>query len=573
MRRHAAPWVLSLALPLLFACSDDTTETEPEPTEPKPTVRYLAPTDHLVRASMVLRGKRPSLDELAAVEADPDAIEGIVDGYLASEDFGRTIRDLHNEALLLRPDWAYYPAGFPRVAPLTGYDQAKINGSVQEAPLKLIEHVVLNDRPYSEIVTADYTLADPIVATVWDLTYDPSGPEWQQTKWEDGRGNAGILTDSWLYVRWQSTPSNANRGRANALSRGLLCYDFLSRDVELDTSVNVADPNAVQSAVVGNPACASCHQALDPLASFMKDIYPITVVADTEQYPTYPSQNMWLPGAFETYLQIEMRQPAFFGRPGETLQDLGRFIAEDPRFSLCAAKRFYAYFNHVDLEAVPDERAAELQETFLDSGMNAKVLAKAVVLSDEFRVSHAASEDGADDVVGMRRARPDELAAMIEDLTGFVWATDLTTITSGDIGRIELPRDSILGYRVIGGGMDSQYVTQSGFTDSATTSLFLRAFAEEAASYVVEKDFAQPDRASRRLLTEVDEGATDEAAVRAQIAALFGRIFGELVDADSEEVSQALALWQSSLASSQSAKRAYKTLLTAMMQDVRVAYY
>jgi hypothetical protein len=572
MRRNATSWVLPLALPVLFACSEETLESEPEP-EVKPAVRYLSPAQHLVRASMVLRGKRPSLDELAAVDADPDALEAIVDGYLTTEDFGRAIRDMHNEALLMRPDWAYYPAGFQRVAPLTQYDQAKINGSVQEAPLKLIEHVVMNDRPYSEIVTADYTLADPIVATVWDLAYDASGPEWQETKWEDGRGNAGILTDSWFYVRWQSTPSNANRGRANALSRALLCYDFLSRDVELDTSVNVADPNAVQSAVVSNPACASCHQALDPMASFMKDMFPIVVVSDLEQYPTYPSQNMWLPGVFEIYLQIEMREPAFFGRPGKTLQDLGQYIADDPRFSLCASKRFYSWLNHVGLDDVPADRAAELQATFLESGMNAKALAKAVVLSDDFRVSHATSEEEAEDLVGMRRARPDELATMFQDLTGFVWATDLGAVTNGDIGVVELPRDSILGYRVIGGGMDSQYVTQSGFTDNATTSLFLRGFAEEAAAYVVEKDFAETDATLRHLFTEIDESTTDEALLRAQIARLYGRILGELVDPSSEEVTQAFALWQAAFESSGDAKRAHKTLLVAMMQDVRVAYY
>ncbi len=571
MRRHAALALLPF-LSLSAACSNETVETDPPAPEPDAELSYLSPTEHLGRASMVLRGKRPSLDELVAVDADPTALEGIVDGYLATEDFGRTMRDLHNEGLLVRPDWAYYPAGFQRVAPLEAYDQSKINGSVQEAPLKLIEHVVMNDLPYSEIVTADYTLADPIVATVWDLDYDPAGPEWQATKWEDGRGNAGILTDSWFYVRWQSTPSNANRGRANALSRALLCYDFLSRDVELDTSVNVADPNAVQDAVVENQACASCHQALDPLASFMKDIYPIVVVADTEMYPSYPSQEMWFPGVFETYLEIDMREPAFFGKPGETLEDLGQLIADDPRFSLCAAQRFYAYFNHVGLEEVPLERAAELQEVFLDAGMNAKALAKAVVLSDDFRVSHAADEDAAEAAIGLRRARPDELATMFQDLTGFVWLTDLTQLSAGDIGVVELPRDSILGYRVIGGGMDSQYVTRSSFTDNATTSLFLRGFAEEAAAFVVERDFEQPDPAARYLFG-VDPTATDEAVVKEQLAIFHARVLGELVSADSEDVAQSFALWSAALAESGDVRRAYKTLLAAMMQDVRVAYY
>ncbi len=569
MRRRAG-LLLTLAALCTAACDEETTSPDPKPAPEDAAPVSLSPTQHLVRASMALRGKRPSVDELLAVDADPAALDAIVDGYLASPEFGVTIRDLHNEALLLRPDWLYYPAGFPRLAPLSDLDTSSINLSVQEAPLKLIEHVVMNDLPYTEIVTADYTLADRAVAAVWDLPYDPAGPTWQKTSWEDGRGNAGILTDSWLYVRWQSTPSNANRGRANALSRGLLCYDFLSRDVDLDTAVNVADPNAVQSAVVANPACASCHQALDPLASFMKDVFPLVVPSELT---SYPAESMWLPGVFETYLQIDMRPAAFFGRPGETLADLGQFIAEDPRFSLCAAKRFHAYLNHTDVDSVPLEVASDLQEVFLASGMDAKALARAVVLSDDFRVSHAETEEVAEELVGLRRARPEELAAMIEDLTGFVWETDLTAFTDGEIGVVELPRDSILGYRVIGGGIDSAYVTQSGFTDNAATSLFLRGFAEEAAAWVVEKDALEADPSMRKLFTESDVTSTDDGALRAQIQRLHARIFGEIVEADSEEVAESLALWQSAFALSGDPKRAYKTLLVAMLQDLRVAYY
>jgi hypothetical protein len=565
-----------IGLALLMALTGSTLATgcdegAPEPSEPvEPTIAYLGPSEHLVRASMSLRGTRPTLEELAAVEADPAALEGIVDGYLASPEFGRTMRDLHNEALLLRIDWAYYPAGFPNVGSLAGLDVVSINNSVMEAPLKLIEHVIMNDRPYTEIVTADYALTDATNAQVWGLDYQDGGAEWQVTKYTDGRGNAGILTDSWLYARWQSTPSNANRARANVLSRGLLCYDFLSRDVELDTSVNTADPNAVQNAVVENDACASCHQALDPLASFFKDVFPIVLPQDQTEYPM---ASMWFPGVFETYLDIEMREPSLFGKPGSSLEDLGRLISEDPRFSLCASQRFYAYLNHVDVEAVPFERAAELQQLFVGSGMNAKALAKAIVMSDDFRVSHAETKAGADEIVGYRHARPDELATMFQDLTGFVWATDLGPYTEGLYGVIELPRDSFVGWRVIGGGIDSAYVTRSGFTDNAATSLFLRGFAEEAASWVVDEDFAQADPAARKLLGGVEPSTADEASVRAQISSLHGRIFGELVTPDSEEVTASYELWQAALASSGDSERAWKTLLVAMLQDLRIAYY
>ncbi|MFP6686242.1 MAG: hypothetical protein VB934_16105, partial [Polyangiaceae bacterium] len=61
------------------ACVDD----QPGPasdTQPDPNVRYLSDADYLVRASMALRGVRPTITELQAVREDPKVIEGLVDG-------------------------------------------------------------------------------------------------------------------------------------------------------------------------------------------------------------------------------------------------------------------------------------------------------------------------------------------------------------------------------------------------------------------------------------------------------------------------------------------------------------
>jgi hypothetical protein len=119
-----------------------------------------------------------------------------------------------------------------------------INTSIIEAPLRLIEHVVMLDRPYTEIVTADYTLADDVVATVWGLPYDVDGARWQETRYPDARAHAGILSDSFLFTRHSTTYSNKSRGRANAISRALLCYDFLSREIPVDSGIDLADPAA-----------------------------------------------------------------------------------------------------------------------------------------------------------------------------------------------------------------------------------------------------------------------------------------------------------------------------------------
>jgi len=594
---------LSLSLALLPGCQDDgstpadggTTTAGPDETagetegvdesgsedeggtvQPEPV--YLSPTEHLNRVSMALRGVRPSEAELLAVLDDPAAIDGIVDGYLDDPRFGAIIRDLHNDALLLLADFVVFPAGFVPRGPAAGFDMRGLNRSVTEAPLRLIEHVVTHDLPYDEIVTADYTLADGATSAIWGLPYAGDGTSWELSQWEDERDNAGILSDPWLFQRYQSTVSNANRGRANAISRALLCYDFLSRDIEVDASVDLADPEAVANAVVDNPACASCHQGLDPLAGFLRDWFPIYVPSD-EAYPF----DAYVPDIFVD-IGATVREPGYFGQAGDGLADLGQFIAEDPRFSLCAAQRFYAYFHQVDREAVPLEVASALQSTLVENGMNAKALVRAIVLDDQFRISHW--DEAVEGVPsGVKKARPVQLSLLMDDLTGFRWETtldltELVTIFAPDLDGqgpfltpIDLLADSFFGYGVLGGGLDSMFVTQPSHTYGATASLVLRNLAREAANAVVDADFAQPDASARTLLSRIDEAETDEAAVREQLVALYLRIFARVVQPDDPAVDETLALFQAALDHSGQPARAWKVTLTAMLQDVEIAYY
>jgi hypothetical protein len=583
---------VALALTLLPACRDDappatddgTASDDGDPTEtgegetadgadstgepgddgPEPV--YLTPTEHLVRISMALRGVRPSADELAQVEADPEAIDAIVDGYLDDPRFGTIVRDLHNDALLVLADFLVFPAGFIPKGPVADVDVYRLNRSITEAPLRLVEHVVMNDLPYTEIVTAEYTLADEIVAEVWGIPYEGDGTSWEVTQWQDERDQAGILSDPWLFQRYQSTVSNANRGRANAISRAFLCYDFLARDIEVDASVNLADPDAVANAVVENPAFASCHQGLDPLAGFLRDWAPVYVPSDVE-YPFDP----YMPGVFED-IGATVRDSNFFGRAGEGLADLGRFIAEDPRFSLCAAQRFYAYLHQVNVDDVPLEVAAQLQTELVDSGMSAKALARAIVLDDEFRVSHADPAITGEelDPVGVKKARSVQLALLFDDLTGFRWRTDLTEF---DLAPVDLLDDSFLGYNVLLGGIDSLFVTQPSHTYSATASLVLRNLAREAANQVVDADFAEADLDARRLLTLVTETDTEEGLVREQLAALHLRILARAVEADGAEIDESYDLFQAALEHGGDVPRAWKVTLTALLQDVEIAYY
>ncbi len=158
------------------ASSGEPGDSEATPTtgdEPEPAL--LPPRARLLRISMALRGVRPSEAELAAVAKDPDALPDIVDDYLGTPEFGATVRDLHNDALLVLADFGVPPAGFLAKDTLAGMDPYAANRSIMEAPLRLIEHVVTSGRPYGEIVTADYSLADEAVAGAWGLKHAGQG--------------------------------------------------------------------------------------------------------------------------------------------------------------------------------------------------------------------------------------------------------------------------------------------------------------------------------------------------------------------------------------------------------------
>src|SRR5207237_1419429 len=73
----------------------------------------------------------------------------------------------------------------------------------------------------------------------------------------------------------------------------------------------------------------------------------------------------------------------------------------------------------------------QLHGEFVAAGYNAKQLAKAVVLSNEFRVSHSDDVARAETVVGTLKARPEQLARMLADLTGLDWRFNSNALLRG----------------------------------------------------------------------------------------------------------------------------------------------
>ena len=188
--------------------------------------------------------------------------------------------------------------------PLHEYDSG-IDYGVWRSPLELIAHVALNDLPYTEILTADYVMANPQAAAVYgdksvafddpndmhefrparivDYYYDDGSQT--ETCDEDrlcvidppGRRiarhpHAGVLSARSLLYRHRTTDTNRNRARA----RWTLMH-FLGIDAERLGNRTI-DPNALLGSepypTRNNPACNACHSVIDPVAGlFLRYTY------------------------------------------------------------------------------------------------------------------------------------------------------------------------------------------------------------------------------------------------------------------------------------------------------------
>ena len=166
---------------------------------------------------------------------------------------------------------------------------------VDRAPLELIAHVVENDLPYAEVLTANYIMANATAAEAYgaDTNFsDPSDPrEFAPSEivsyyrrcdghemvndLETGTRvidpgpcptdypHAGVLNTTAFLLRYPTTATNRNRARSR-----WTYYHFLGVDIEKSAS-RTTDPVALadtNNPTMHNAACTVCHGVLDPVA-------------------------------------------------------------------------------------------------------------------------------------------------------------------------------------------------------------------------------------------------------------------------------------------------------------------
>lgn len=524
--------------------------------EPDDGLTLLSPREQLIRVSVELRGVHPTEEELVAIEKAPELYDDFVDRYLEDARFLDRVEEVWNLRFLTRNGETYFD---PADAGLGSVETTRVAASIADEPLKLVRHIVEHELPYSEIVLAEYTMADPILAAMWDLDHPEGATGWEASHYQDGRPEAGILTMSTTWQRYPSMGGNANRHRANAISKLLLCDDYLSRPIVLNRAAIdqlTIDPEEA----ISSTGCQSCHSTLDPLAAHFFGFFRYDPSDALREATTY------LPENEEGWRDYSGKSPGYYGKPTANLRELAQELSEDPRFTSCAVQTVWEGFGQ---RAVHDADWTELQAleaAFVDADLRIRPLVRELVLSRSFRAASAKDAALNDRLATVRTASPAQLAAIVEDLTGYRW-------TFAGVDGLTTPGN---GLDVLAGGVDGSYVSTPTYEPSVGAAFVLERLAQSAAWHVAEHDLDPARTEPAKLLAYVTVDTTPDAnpeAFDTQVRHLYLRITGLPLAADATEPAELAVLWKQLYSVEASSTAAWSGVVSAVLRDPRVLFY
>jgi hypothetical protein len=143
----------------------------------------------LRKAALLYAGRLPTEQEIASVSGGSEADLALaVRALMSGEGFESFLMETANDRLLTEAfstslfgivNRAYYPNSYQyyQVPGPIGSDKRLTSEALAQEPLRLVSHVVTNERPYTEVLTADYIMVNPYSAEVYggNVTYDDAG--------------------------------------------------------------------------------------------------------------------------------------------------------------------------------------------------------------------------------------------------------------------------------------------------------------------------------------------------------------------------------------------------------------
>ena len=376
---------------------------EPSPTAVTPatlfdTVQTAPHSRTLRRAAILFAGRNPTDAEVAALRKGAVSVRAAIRALMQGPRFHEFLLRATNDRLLTKhprlvvidPDdyFARYAQKFNECIERTGdCDYVRwvyaTEFGVRFAPLELVAHVVENDLPYTQILTADYIMANSFADDIYGPSgvqfNDPDDPfEFRPSKITSyyrmsNRGandlrtdipHAGVLNTNVFLARYPTTATNRNRARSR-----WTYYHFLGLDIEKSAS-RTTDPVALadtNNPTLNNPACTVCHQILDPVAGAYQNYGDsgyfrvgwggLDSLAEFYKHPPDGSASPYVTG--DTWYR-DMRPPGFDGAlvpdADTSLQWLASRIVADRRFAEATVKFWWPAVMGVQVAEPPEGR-------------------------------------------------------------------------------------------------------------------------------------------------------------------------------------------------------------------------
>jgi hypothetical protein len=521
----------------------------------------------LRRATLLLQGRLPTASEQQATQTE-DSLRSTVRSLMQGPAFREFIVTSVNDRLLTQGSDTPLNMAYQNFLKLhnkkardalndednTVHDD--VENALKRASGELVAYVIENDLPYSEILTADYMMMNPVLNT-WlegSATFSPSEGntifkpaviqgyytrdalevvEFHENSNSIFRSigspvqdypHAGLLNDLGFISRYPTTATNRNRARAR-----WTFFHFLGVDIEKSAQrptdeASLSDQN---NPTMYNPNCTVCHAVLDPVAAAFQNwdednFYRGNGEDGLDGFYKYPQD-----GADSLYEQgdlwyRDMRPPGLFGtailEKDNTLQALAKIIVEDPLFLPASAAFWWSPVfgkplldnptvetdaNYAELVTAYQAQQSALTDfaTALAVRKNAKDMLVEMIVSPWFAAESTMSLefDGAHFVSrfgGEQLLTPEQLARKTRALTGVAWRTQKSP--SGDFFSVY---DDLA---VLLGGIDSEAVTSRAIELTPVMTAIFLTHATETACIAVARQFATPTK-ERSLLSLVEE--------------------------------------------------------------------
>lgn len=478
---------LAALLPTLRqSCAPPATPVPPAQAQFWQGVTFADDATTLARAAVLFAGRNPTGAELAAVSSGgANALRQTIRGYMQGPVFERFLFDVGDThflspgVIVFGNNVGYNAADFPLAADLINNVNLpagvrnRFAASARREGIELMRYIVRNDRPWTEMVSGNYTVVNGIMARYLGaqvqgaFVNQDDDNEWLPATIPNARlgtmrEHAGVLsTHPWL-MRFPTTATNRNRHRVYILAK-----QFLATDVNALAARPIDDGAQFRVPVIENPACAACHDTIDPIAAGFQNwaennrYLPFRSAGgkDIALPASYRSNNYPKDAAGQAYYREgdnwfrDQKTPGYgasalpggvTGNP-TALQWLGQQVAADARFALGAVHFWYeGVFGRAPLKAPIDQSSPqyaaqlaaynaqhqefeEIAARFRAGGYKVRDLLTDLVLSRWFRAERASNLTASRaaelaDIGSVNMLLPTQLNLKLAGLIGQGWA-------------------------------------------------------------------------------------------------------------------------------------------------------